>query len=388
MTTILENIEVEKPHTHVFIIGVGEYPHLLDGKGPVLDNPMRLKQLTSPPISAKAFGDWILKNLNNPDAPLGSVELLLSPADKYVRPQDGEQFSVEAATMKKIKLAFDKWYERCNSHKDNVAIFYFCGHGLEKVVDYPLLLTEDFGESEIRLWENAIDFHSTFLGMARCQAKIQCYFIDACRQTPPELQEIQQIRATALVHPSISQKQREVLKLFATNTNQSAYGPYNQVTRFTDALINCLNGLGSEKHKKQWLVTTGKLGLNVAKILEKGNRASNVPQQKPVLTGSGIVTIHVCNTPPSVPVAISLNPTEASNFAELSLLKEKTVQYRPQLDLKSKQWKDNVLASIYRCHTHFPQETHFHPNDTEMWIEPPYTEEEIEVIKLEEPVLV
>jgi len=382
MTTIFEKIEKDKAHTHVFIIGVGKYPHLLNGEGTKLDNPMGLRQLTSPPISAKAFADWILKNLYNPDAPLGSIELLLSPAGEYVQPQDGEQFPVEGATMENIKTAFDRWYNRCNFHKNNVAIFYFCGHGLEKIVGYPLLLAEDFGKNQLRLWENAIDFNSTYLGMARCQAKTQCYFIDACRQTPSELQEIQEIRATALVHPSTSQKWGEVLKLFATHTSQKAYGLNDQITRFTDALINCLNGLGSEKQKKQWLVTTGKLGLNVTKILEKSNKEPNTPQQKPEFNGTGIGIIHVCSKPPSVPVDIALNPIEASNFAKLSLFQTGTCVSEPQLDLSSQKWKDIVLPNVYSCRTYFPLSKYCNPEDTEMWVQPPYTEEEIEVIKL------
>jgi hypothetical protein len=388
MTTIFENIQAGRPQTHVFIIGVGKYPYLVGGEGSTLDNPMGLRQLTSPSISAKAFADWIIKKLGNPHAPLGSVELLLSPAADYLSQIDHQQFQVKAATMGNIKTAFDEWYKRCNLHKDNVAIFYFCGHGLEKVVEHPLLLAEDFGKTPIRLWENAVDFHLTYLGMGSCQAKVQCYFIDSCRQTPSEIREIQEISATALVHPSLFQKNREVLKLFATDTNQTAYGLSNTVTRFTDALINCFNGLGSEKQSGQWVVKTGKLASSLTKILEKSNQEPNTPQQKPVRFGSGSSILHVCDTEPSVPVAISLNPTEASNFAELLLLKEETVKYTPQLDSKSKKWKANVLADMYRCRTHFPQREYRNLDNFEIWALPPYSEEEIEVIRVEESVIV
>jgi hypothetical protein len=66
--------------THVLVIGVGHYRHLPGGDGPIVpaDREYGLGQLTSLPISARAFAKWMLTNYENPVAPIGSVDLLLS----------------------------------------------------------------------------------------------------------------------------------------------------------------------------------------------------------------------------------------------------------------------------------------------------------------------
>lgn len=83
MSLIYRDISLvaNQPQTHAIIIGVGDYPHLRNGSA-FRERPatstMGLGQLTSSPISAKAFSDWMVNNFNNPNAPLGTVELLLS----------------------------------------------------------------------------------------------------------------------------------------------------------------------------------------------------------------------------------------------------------------------------------------------------------------------
>jgi hypothetical protein len=121
------------PMTHALIIGIGEYCHLPGGPR-YQDQPARyklgLKQLTSPPASAEKLANWMVGKLTNshknPKAPLGTVELLLSP-QRYTDPQ-GNATQVDAATFGSIKTAFERWLKRCDRHPDNVSLFYFCGH--------------------------------------------------------------------------------------------------------------------------------------------------------------------------------------------------------------------------------------------------------------------
>src|SRR5262249_32590911 len=115
------------PKTHAFIVGVGRYRHLLGG-GDERPGIPALAQLTSPPISARGLADCLIGALNNPTAPLGSVELLLSEGagkPKYLPPTPGATpITIERATSERIRGAFDRWYARCDAHKDNVALFY------------------------------------------------------------------------------------------------------------------------------------------------------------------------------------------------------------------------------------------------------------------------
>lgn len=379
MTTIFEKIEAKKPHTHVFIIGVGEYPHLIGGKSPTLDEPMGLKQLTSPPISAKAFADWILKDLNNPDAPLGSVELLLSPVSVYERPTDGQQFAVEAAKMVNITKAFDRWYQRCDAHEKNVAIFYFCGHGIKKADE--LLLAEDFGQNQNRPLENAINFRQTYLGMANCTAKVQCYFIDSCRQVPDELLKLDGVSsAQPLIAPKLcGYKPRDARILYASAVDGKAYGHRGKVTRFTDALIKSLRGGGSKRDQRKWIVTTNVLSDAVIEILKQEN-AKTEPKyhQIPVYEAecSYNSTIHLLDRPPKVTVTVGLTPNCASAFAELYIRKGSLV-YRERVPPESGDWKEEVEADVYTAYAHFPTGEYQNPDEEDFWADTPYKQVEV-----------
>ena len=142
------------PRRTALIIGVGAYPHLRGGTL-FATEPARyhlgMKQLDSPPVSAREFADWLIKSgtstHRNGAAPLGTVELLISSND----PNDasfiavGMTVAVEEATFYNIQKAFDRWFMRCDRHVDNIGVFYFCGHGLEREKSW--LLASDYGDN-------------------------------------------------------------------------------------------------------------------------------------------------------------------------------------------------------------------------------------------------
>jgi hypothetical protein len=96
--TIVFDDKADEPRTHALVIGVGTYHHLPGGDGEPLKKDFGLTQLRSPPISAREITSWLLNCLNNPAAPLGSVDLLLSPAQN-LEFRDGRQVPIEDATM-------------------------------------------------------------------------------------------------------------------------------------------------------------------------------------------------------------------------------------------------------------------------------------------------
>ncbi|HET6478699.1 MAG TPA: hypothetical protein VFG35_01480 [Actinoplanes sp.] len=62
--------------THALVIGVSAYDHLPSvGAG-----PFGLSQLGSTAIGAYRFAVWLRDHYRNPDAPLATIRLLLSPS--------------------------------------------------------------------------------------------------------------------------------------------------------------------------------------------------------------------------------------------------------------------------------------------------------------------
>lgn len=379
MTTIFENIKSKEPQTHVFIIGVGKYPHLLDGEGTTLDNPMGLKQLSSAPNSARAFADWILKDLNNPNAELGSVELLLSPASQYLQPKDNRQMEVDAATMNNIGNAFDSWYDRCNTNENNVAIFYFCGHGVVK--NDQLLLPEDFGNSERRLLQNAINFRLTYQEMAKCKAGIQCYFIDSCRQIPDKLIRLSAGEGQSLImsEPGGKRFRKDARIFYATSIGERAYGRTGEVTQFTKALIQALQGRGSKHNQGKWVIRTDVLGTAVMETVKKENsKIEDEYHQIPMCDGEFKENsiIHVLPQPPKIPIIIGLNPCSASALAELYIHKKSSL-YKQRTPPIYGDWKEEIEAGIYTASAQFPTGEYHNINDEDLFAYTPY--EEIEM---------
>ena len=374
MTIVFEQIRSNCPQTHALIVGVGAYRHLLGGSDRLLDDPMGLKQLSSPPISARAMTDWLLKHFHNPELPLGSVELLLSPAASYT-PPTGKPIDIEAALMHQIEAAFDRWFKRCDTHAENIAIFYFCGHGVMK--ENLVLLAEDFGESPSRLFKNAIDLEMTHLGMARCQARTQYFFTDSCRQVPSSVLELREVNAPALIDPLLRrQATREAPIFYASSPDSRAYGLADQTTRFTAALLQSLDGIGSKKQSGRWVVTTNSLQTGITSLMERLNQQSGVPKQQWKLGGeaSGTKIFHVLEKPPTVPVRIKVKPPEASTEAELWLLQDGEVQYHRTPEAGD--WQFAAEVGVYDVQVR-AQSGLFSTVEDEIWIDTPTTEEEI-----------
>ena len=268
-------VVTDQPRTHALVIGVGEYLHLPGG--PLYrTRPARyslgLRQLTSPQISAKEFAHWLIAFLNNHSAPLGSVELVLSPAEMAWTPPNGMAVPVEAATFENIQNAFDRWDERCNAHRENIALFYFCGHGIER--EHMYLLASDFRANHGRPFENAIDINTTCRAVKLDgRAKAACFLIDACREAPFDLYKSLSIRARTLKELSIDGGRGvpdlQVLK--AANFGGQAHAPVGDVSYFTKSLIRCLDGLGAASpfDGLKWRVYTSSLSEAMKKCMER-----------------------------------------------------------------------------------------------------------------------
>ncbi len=319
MTTLFDR-GAPGPATHALVVGVGSYQYVDDETRPVV-RALQLGQLTSPPVSATRFTDWLIAEHRNPTAMLASVELLLSAPSRRYRSPDGQfDTEVEPATMANFRAAWDKWFDRCNQDAGNVAIFYFCGHGILKT--HQSLLLEDFGESENRLFDNAVDIDENHTAMRSiCQARVQCFFVDACRQVPYEMLARLNVGGRVLLDGQIGRCLAEDAPIFyATAPTYAAYGQRNSPTVFTQALLLSLRGAGSKLARGRWVVSLGRLQEGIVEAMKRLERANLLPPQKPLLgpsESSLMSVIHELEVPPPVPVVIELEPTAAAVKAEL-----------------------------------------------------------------------
>jgi hypothetical protein len=336
MATFGHDPETRSPATHAFIIGVGRYMHLPGGGGTTAANSFNLRQLESPPASARRIADWFMNEFHNPYQPLASLELLVSEPGGVTQYQGK---SVEEATLANIKAAHEKWCERGDRNKDNLLLFYFCGHGLGRGTE-TTLLASDFGASALTPMKNTIHLDGMVWGMDRIAARNQIYFIDACRNVPHTLLR-QTSMGEALIEPienTAFAVDRNFPIFYATSNDARAYGLRGDLSRFTSALLHCLDGLGSDDTPMRddlpdptpWIVNTYALSQGLRSILKRENQKSDVPFQMFKVGGedSGIA-LHYLNGKPYVPVQINVLPAEECEHASLRVFDRLIMNHRP-----------------------------------------------------------
>jgi Caspase domain len=340
------------PQTHILVIGVGGYRHLIGGPRPMRD-PLAyggLEQLSSPPVSAVAMRDRLLAT--EPDAwraPLGSVDLLISPHPEDPWPaEQGVTFT--EPTAGNIKQAFDRWMTRSDSDSGNVAVLYFCGHGLQGDEQY--VLASDFGANEHRAWENAIAIDSTIKGLWHCKARTQCVFVDACRQGTIATQASPRIDAPALRNFSSAEPVRVEypLVLKAVDEGLRAFGRPREASYFTQALLKSVLGGAAEEEDGtgDWVVTTGSLAFKFDKVL-----AIVAPHLTPPRPDPGrSVELYRPPKPPSVDLTVGCEPPDALETARLVCRHQRKQFARERAPLKER-WTLEVEAGYYEVEAQF-----------------------------------
>lgn len=358
MTQIL-NRGTDGPRTHAFIVGVGQYRHLPGGSAPTakVDN-WGLGQLTSPPFSAKAFADWVVGELNNPSAPLSTVEMLLSPAQAYQSANGEINHRVEAATMANVEAAFMNWRNACHSHADNVALFYFSGHGIASA--HLLLLLEDFAADPLDLFKNALDFDGTHEALARsCQARTQCFFADACRQVTYEAMATVGAGTTFGRADLTAKRAPYGPRFYATLPTTSAYAERAQTSFYTRALLAALGGLGARWRRDRWEVVTDLLQSGIGAAMDHLERDPAIRDQRPSHGGEdeGGYVLHVPKAAPVVPVTIELGPSRAAAApSKLKVESEAVPTFTKARQVAVGEWQIPLPAGPYRGEVEFPQQ--------------------------------
>lgn len=331
MTELLVDVPAG-PQAHALVIGVGHYRHFR--KGDEYNSKLKIQgeQLTSPPLSARAFADWLLRRDGQgytppppaphelPPAPLASLELLVSTRERdltrYTRPDTGAEVQIDGATHANVTLAFERWRDRIWDDPNAVGFFYFCGHGLLAGGSVALLL-EDFGKDAKNPFLQAFDFDTTRFGLATAQARRQYFFVDAC-QAMARKYRVRNPAAPLQSREDDSVPSPEGAVFYGAAATTKAYAPKKGISNFTAALIEGLNGLATQEDEDtHWVVKPVRLYETIGEILRY--RGGDGPAQIPAgdLSFSRMHTIG--ENPPVVPCTVWCDPDEVHQLARLSV---------------------------------------------------------------------
>ena len=307
---------VEGPGTHVLLVGIGTYDHLVDGDEEDLDVADGMHQLDAPPISVKALADWMLDgNFRNEQRPLASVALVVSgpePFD-YAHPNRNVGAGpVPNGTIDTVVTAIRRWLDRAKAQPDCQTIFYFCGHGIFS--GSQVLLCRDYGAVAEDRFDGALNFSRLCGAMQTKRPQYQVFLADACR-TPDEvvnlLAPIAEPGRSALSISSLAPRGGRPAKQsihFASSDLAPSYGRVGGISVFAEALLMALRGGGAQLDLDMWIGTNGlqtALGAYTSRLAS----AEDV-EQEPDRIKSDRFGIHKPERI-EIPVFLSCDPTDA-----------------------------------------------------------------------------
>ncbi len=360
MTVLLNTAVAGQPGTHVLAIGVGKYPHLLDGNEKPAKDPIGLGQLDSPPVSLKSFLDWMLApggngaGFSNYAAPLASVEAVCSAkaAVTIDTPALG-QVALEPATRENIQLAFEAWLERMKSHPDNVGVFYFCGHGV--MVSDQYLLAEDFGRTA-QPWTHAFNISLTIRAVEREVSGAVFFFIDSCRNVSRGLAVTLGADPQALIGADLKKNVscKHVTTVYAAGEGQLAFAPIGgRVSRFTSALLCAMSGYCGIKNpgEQTWNVDGDSVASAIRVLLQHDEPGKDKQVSDQSIQGPLIPLLRL-GVPPKVMVRLDLAPKERRSLYELYLAKGTN---RVAQTLADKVFKVDLPRGLYEVGALDPQ---------------------------------
>ena len=376
MTTFrLDN--TDGPGTHVFIIGVGDYPHLKGGSGPISANPRNMGQITSPPVSAMEMLKWVDTTLHNPEAPLKSIEVLISQVGTaQFTDSAGLHQQIDAATWDNYEASILAWKQRANSNPKNVAIFYFCGHGMGDGVNTHLLLA-DSGKSA-KLLRHAAHLGDLRLAMWGCVAQKQLYLIDACRTVDlATVMDPNDLGQSGLPEANVMQAfNGENPVLFSARLGEQAFGMPGQVSTFTQALLDGLNRCAVfQPSGRHWAVSPHQLQKAIAALMDDFSGAPQCPADG--ISGVGF-QIHVLTQPPQVVVHVCLDNEAANDSAQISYISAgKNRVMRPDL---ANPWRTFIPHGPCSVEATFDPTVKYKVLPIQIYMVPPFQNITLEVI--------
>jgi len=182
-----------------------------------------------------------------------------------------------------VKEAARKWAARLSSHQDNLAVFYFCGHGASQGQEAALLL-QDFGQPGA-LFEAAIDVEVLRGTMKNSPAIQQLYLLDCCRTKADDLYGNEPAIGSRIL--SITSLQRghstppQQFVLFPTISGEEAFGVKEEISVFSRSIIDAMQFAAADPSSGTWRTTTANLFGAVDRLVQHRVPAQLTRRSKP-----------------------------------------------------------------------------------------------------------
>jgi hypothetical protein len=241
-----------KPGLHAIVIGVSDYTHLAATEEEAGNGLKAMLKLESSALSAWQVAQK-LKQMNNDGRllkPLKTIRLLIAPSqselDADPKMKKGKRGDPTYAGIKAALLA---WRIDAAQSPEEQAVFFFSGHGIRRLMQDTILLPRDFLEEEDNPLVNAFNLTNVCSGMMPAGdfemiGREQLYLVDACRDKPPELDQLEDTQTSRPFGIRLNDNivdNRSAPIFFATIPGGVAAGQPGEPTFFTQSLLWALD---------------------------------------------------------------------------------------------------------------------------------------------------
>jgi hypothetical protein len=188
-----------------------------------------------------------------------------------------------------------EWHEDACSNRDNIALFFFSGHGFQRSFAEDLILFEDFGGVGPAL-RGAVSVDNLFRGMAPRPgatevARTQLFFIDASRAPANNERFLLSNPTMVFDEYSSGPDDRSAVIFYSTQPGEHSYIVRSfETSIFTTALLRCLDGQAAVpldgSSQSRWGITVSSLIRGLAESMRRLGKTANLSQtQMPVVGG-------------------------------------------------------------------------------------------------------
>lgn len=322
-----------KAGLHALIAGVSAYRHLPGGAGRQASEAFGMGQLTSTAITAYKTYRWLLDNQSKLPLPLATIRLLLSPSPAEIAKEPALNGLAEPCTLDNFLTAAADWRDDANTNKENVTLFYFAGHGIQRGKDDSVLLLEDFNGRGGDHLRNSVETANLFFGMAppnnsrEKMARTQFYFIDACRNLPEKFKNFEEMTPTPVFSRELSGRDDRISApiFFAAISDTAAHALPGDQTLFSKALFQCLEGgagrpVEDENGQVNWHISVFSLGEALQVYLDDYNAEFGSDQEWGAGGQMKQTTICHLDKVPDVEIILEVNPIAALDSARLQVV--------------------------------------------------------------------
>ena len=324
-----------QPGTHALIIGVSRYRHLEGGPAESERGlSWEMGQLSAAAASASQVAGWLATRYHNPDAPLATLRVLLSPQpDETLDPQIARHVRAarHRATRKNVEAALAAFRDDVARDPRNTAFVYIAGHGVQLTRDDTIVLLEDVGDpAHLTMLHGAIDAAGCHAGMAApVIPATQFWFIDACRQRPQIAERFERLPGALTLDRPLTEPVSPCY--LAAGRQELAFARPGERTLFCEALLDALDGGVSDGPTAtcpSWYVSSYSLYRYLKETV--GKLASEDGEVQTVFLkgdpSDGVV--HRLPAPPRVALRVELRPQAAAGVTSASLLLDARIPVR------------------------------------------------------------